>query len=220
MKETTQVYHHHAAPRPRPWKFTAAVIATISSMWFAATAEAQLLDDNPWPEDPVDVFLGWDFSEMTVESQAAFEGIMNPLTDEEIEKTLTPDQLQSRQHAIFAITRPEEYAKVHPIQRTPAEQARMEFQKWVISHPIEAGQLANRQKTPEQLQQDALSLWMMTHPKEAFGLTQRFTTPEQIKAQALAIMEASNPDINPKPVGRTVPFTQAPSAVNEAKAKN
>ncbi len=85
----------------------------------------------PWPGEvpsTIQVFAGWDFSGMTVEEVYAFNGITNPLSEEEIQRNLPPEQLADRQTVALAVLQPEEYARRYPVVKTPAQLANAEFE--------------------------------------------------------------------------------------------
>jgi hypothetical protein len=188
----------------------------VAGLCLGSAATAQQLDTPPWPENPpelVDILVGWDFTGMTGDETDGFWGIINPLTQKEIEDQLTSEQRLERQAVERTIINP---STTPPNQSTDAQLA-----QYVISHPIEYKQWADKQKTPEQLREEAISMWTILHPIEASQIAQSLKTPEEIKAQIQAQVEAANPQLKPKPILKQVPFNEAvPVSTDIAQPQN
>jgi hypothetical protein len=183
-----------------------AVVSAIT-LGVAQNSASQSLSDQsvaPAPStfleapDPVDVFLGWDFSGMSDEECQAALGILYPVSQAEIEKALTPEQREERERVSLSIMNPEQYAKTYPVNLTPEQAAERDFQKWAGLHP------------------DAYAAWLAQQTTQPVG---QVITPTQPDPQNGSEAGATNVVFKPKPIIQTVPFQDARALMDKVQAQ-
>lgn len=190
---------------------TTSLVIISACIGFHASVHAQLLDQSAAPADGLDqlitILIGWDFAGMTADEESAFMGMVNPLTEQEVIETLTPDQRQGREQSLRMFNDPDAYSQwvaSHPL--TLDQAAEREQSIWMITHPLEYGKLQDQQRTQAQRDELQAAALAISQPTAA-----QFLTP----AQQQAASSLANPAIKPKPVTVTVPITNA-SAVFSA----
>jgi hypothetical protein len=194
-----------------------------SLLWVLAChlpdARAQDLNVPSWaPEAPamVQVVVAWDWTGISIEEQEAIESILNPMTNEELERTLLPEQIEQRHRAAFVFCHPEQHLLFYPQNQTPEQVQAQQFAIWAICQADQYSQLVTKLMTEAELQADQTAAWVISHPVEFEQFQAQFRTREQIAADEKAAAEAARPVLRPKPIYGTLPASEAAKLINQA----
>jgi hypothetical protein len=186
-------------------RWALAVGAVTVCALVAAEANPEFFNEIP---EAVERFVGWDFSGMNPDDEAAARLIHNPdASIENWKRQKSAAELAADALSAFAVTNPVAFARQYPVYKSPAQLEAEAQADFAIRNPEKYRELINQTKTSQQFQDEETSRWIITHPDEFNRMVHQVKTQQELAEDEAVGAAAHNPPATkPARVYQSVPL--------------